>query len=47
LVQAQESVASADQDFITAGYSLNLAQVSLARAMGETEQGVARLLRGK
>lgn len=47
VVQAQESVAAAEQDYITALYSLNLAQVSLARAVGETEQGIMRLLQGR
>jgi outer membrane protein TolC len=47
VVQAQESVASAEQDYITALYMYNLAQVGLARAVGETGAGVARLLRGK
>jgi outer membrane protein TolC len=47
LVQAQESVATSEQDYITALFSLNLAQVSLARAVGETEQGIVRLLQGK
>ncbi|HLG99015.1 MAG TPA: TolC family protein [Bryobacteraceae bacterium] len=46
LVQAQESVATAEQDYISALYALNLAQVSLARAVGQTEQGVVRLVQG-
>ena len=47
LVQAQESVANAEQDYITALFSFSLAEISLARAVGETEQGVVRLLQGK
>jgi len=47
LVQAQESVATSEQDYINALFSLNLAQISLARATGETETGVVRLLEGK
>ncbi len=47
LVQAQESVATAEQDYITALYAFNLAQVSLARAVGQTEQGITLLLQGK
>jgi outer membrane protein TolC len=43
VVQAQESVAGAEQDYISALYALDLAQVSLARAIGQTEQGVLRL----
>ena len=47
LVQAEESVAAAEQDYISALYSLNLAQVSLARAIGDTDQGIMRMLQGK
>lgn len=47
LVQAQESVATAEQDYISALYAFNLAQVSLARAVGRTEQGITRLLQGR
>ena len=47
VVQAQESVATAEQDYISALFAFNLAQVSLARAIGQTEQGIARLLQGK
>jgi outer membrane protein TolC len=47
LVQAQESVATAEQDYITALFAFNLAQVSLARATGQTEQGITRLMQGK
>jgi len=47
VVQAQESVANAEQDYISALFALNLAQVSLARAIGQTEQGVVRLLHGQ
>jgi outer membrane protein TolC len=47
LVQAQESVATAEQDYITALFAYNLAQVSLARAVGQTEQGIASLVEGR
>jgi outer membrane protein TolC len=47
LVQAQESVATAEQDYISALFASNLAQVSLARAIGQTEKGIATLLQGK
>jgi outer membrane protein TolC len=33
-VQAQESVATSEQDYMSALFSLSLAQVSLARAVG-------------
>jgi len=47
LVQAQESVATAEQDYISAVFASNLAQVSLARAIGQTEKGITSLLQGK
>jgi outer membrane protein TolC len=47
LVQAQESVATAEQDYISAVFASNLAQISLARAIGQTEKGIASLLQGK
>jgi outer membrane protein TolC len=47
VVQAQESVATAEQDYITALYQFQLAQVGLARAVGAAAEGVARLLRGR
>jgi len=47
VVQAQESVAAAEQDYISALYALNLARVNLARASGQTEQGIMSLFPGK
>jgi len=47
LVQAQESVATAEQDYISSLYAYNLARVSLGRAVGQTEQNVAALVSGK
>lgn len=47
LVQAQETQAAAEQDYINAVYAFDLSQVSLARAIGQTEQGVAGILQGK
>jgi len=47
VVQAQESVAAAEQDYISAVFASNLAQVSLARAIGQTEKGITNLLQGK
>jgi len=44
VVQAQESVATAEQDYIDSLHALFLAKLSLARAMGNTEAGVATLL---
>lgn len=40
VVQAQQSVAAADQDLISAQYQNNLARVELARALGLAEEGV-------
>jgi outer membrane protein TolC len=47
VVQAQESVASADNDMISATYSYNLAKVAIARAVGQAEQGIRQFLPGK
>ena len=44
VVQAQESVATAEQDYISAMFALSLARISLARAIGQTEQGILRLV---
>jgi outer membrane protein TolC len=38
VVQAQESVASADQSYIASVYSFNVAKISLAQAIGVAEQ---------
>ena len=40
-------MATAEEDYISALYAFNLAQVSLARAVGQTEQGIVRLVQGK
>ncbi len=40
VVQAQQSVASAERDLISAQYQNNLARVELARALGLAEEGV-------
>jgi outer membrane protein TolC len=47
VVQAQESVASADQAYISSLYSFNIAKVQLARAVGIAEQAVKGYLGGK
>jgi outer membrane protein TolC len=47
VVQAQEVVASAESDYITALFGWNLARVSLAKAMGQTEQGITQMLEGR
>jgi outer membrane protein TolC len=47
VVQAQESVSSADQAYISSLYSFNIAKVQLARAMGIAEQSVKTYLGGQ
>jgi outer membrane protein TolC len=42
VVQAQQQVASAESDYISSLFSMNLARLSLAREMGETEAGLLR-----
>ena len=44
VVQAQEAVAGAEQDYINSLYAHNLAKASLARAMGQADQGIQQLL---
>jgi outer membrane protein TolC len=46
VVQAQESVANAEQSYISSLYAHNLAKVSLAQAMGIAEQAAMRYLEG-
>ena len=47
VVQAQESVASAHENYIQALYAHNLAKIELARSIGDAEQGVKRVLKGE
>ena len=47
VVQAQQTVAQADNDYINAVFEHNLAKVALSRAMGQAELTVFKLLRGK
>lgn len=47
VVQAEEIVATAEQDYISATFAFNLAQVSLARSTGDAESSIPRLLAGK
>ncbi len=44
VVQAQEIVAAAEQDYIASVYAHNLAKATLARAMGQADQGIQQLL---
>jgi outer membrane protein TolC len=47
VVQAQESVASAHENYIQALYAHNLSKIELARSIGDAEQGVKRVLKGE
>jgi outer membrane protein TolC len=47
VVEAQQSVASAHESYISSLYSHNLAKIELVRAMGYAEQGVLQYLKGK
>jgi outer membrane protein TolC len=47
VVQSQQAVASAHEQYISSLYSYNYAKISLARAMGVTEQGVREYFKGK
>ena len=47
VVQAQESVATANDRLISALFAHNVAKVALARALGGTEQGIQQLLEVK
>ena len=45
VVQAQEQVAAAESDYIASLFSLNLARITLARAVGEAEARLPELLK--
>jgi outer membrane protein TolC len=47
VVQSQEAVASAHEQYISSLYSYNYAKISLVRALGIAEQGVHEFFRGK
>ncbi len=47
VVQAQESVATANESYISAVYQHNISKVILARGLGEAEQAVEQYLRGR
>jgi outer membrane protein TolC len=47
VVQAQETVANANENYITSLYAHNVAKVALAQAIGFAEQGVRLYLQGK
>ena len=47
VVQSQETVASAHEQYIASLYNYNYAKISLVRALGIAEQGVKEFFRGK
>jgi outer membrane protein TolC len=47
VVQSQETVASAHEQYISSLYAYNYAKISLARALGLAEAGVKEFLKGK
>jgi outer membrane protein TolC len=47
VVSSQESLASAEHDYISSLYSLNLSKISLARAMGDAEETIPDMLKGR
>jgi outer membrane protein TolC len=47
VVQSQETVASAHEQYISSLYSYNYAKISLVRALGSAEQGVREYFKGK
>jgi outer membrane protein TolC len=47
VVQAQETVASAHENYISSLYRDNYAKISLARALGVAEEGVKEYFKGK
>jgi outer membrane protein TolC len=47
VVQSQETVAAAEQDYISTLFSLNLSRISLAKATGQAEQFIPKMLKGK
>ena len=47
VVQSQEAVASAHEQYISSLYSYNFAKISLARALGVAEEGVKEFFKGQ
>ena len=47
VIQAQEALASANENYIASLYAHNLAKVEFAKAIGYAEQGVKNYLKGK
>jgi outer membrane protein TolC len=47
VVQSQEAVASAHEQYISSLYNFNTAKISLARALGVAEEGFKEYFKGK
>ena len=47
VVQSQESLAAANRDYVSGLYAHNLSKISLARALGRAETGIANILKGQ
>ncbi|MGH9745806.1 MAG: TolC family protein [Candidatus Acidiferrales bacterium] len=47
VVQSQEAVASANEQYISSLYNYNYSKISLARAIGQAEEGVKQYFKGK
>ncbi|MGB7026246.1 MAG: TolC family protein, partial [Candidatus Acidiferrum sp.] len=47
VVQSQEAVASAHEQYISSHYSFNFAKISLARSLGVAEEGVKEYFKGQ
>jgi outer membrane protein TolC len=47
VVQSQEAVASAHEQYISSLYNFNYAKISLARALGVADEGVKEFFKGK
>jgi outer membrane protein TolC len=45
-VQSQEAVASAHEQYISSLYNYNFAKISLARALGQGEEGIKSYFKG-
>jgi outer membrane protein TolC len=46
VVQSQETVASAERDYVSSLFSLNLSRITLARATGQAEKFIPNMLKG-
>jgi outer membrane protein TolC len=46
VVQSQETVAAAERDYVSTLFSLNLARIAFAKATGQAEQFIPKMLKG-